>query len=106
MSNYRKGASFERQVRNFLEERGMLVIRSAGSKGLADLVALEEDYDLCGGTRVWLIQVKATNQPFNGSTLQPLRFLARKYAAKPILAFAAKHPHRIQFINLETYEEE
>lgn len=39
-NNYRRGANFERAVKAHLEERGCpYVIRSAGSHGVADLVA-------------------------------------------------------------------
>ena len=39
-SHYSRGAAFERRVRDLLESIGYLTIRSAGSKGVADLVAL------------------------------------------------------------------
>ena len=38
--HYVKGRSFEYKVRNYLLDRGYWVIRAAGSKGCADLVAL------------------------------------------------------------------
>src|SRR6185295_12494873 len=38
--HYIKGRSFEYKVRNYLLDRGYWVIRAAGSKGCADLVAL------------------------------------------------------------------
>jgi hypothetical protein len=41
MSHYRGGADFEREVRHHLEAEGYEVIRSAGSKGKADLVAFK-----------------------------------------------------------------
>ncbi len=36
----KKGLDFERRVKRVLEDQGYFVIRSAGSKGVADLVAL------------------------------------------------------------------
>jgi len=39
MSNYRRGADFERTVQDDLEDKGYLVIRAAGSHGIMDLVA-------------------------------------------------------------------
>ncbi len=39
---YLAGANFERKVKKQLEAEGCLVIRSAGSKGVADLVAIKE----------------------------------------------------------------
>jgi len=50
---YRKGVKYERRAKAELEEAGWVVIRSAGSKGGADLVAI----------KVRQIQVKATNEP-------------------------------------------
>lgn len=44
MSEYQRGARLERQVKAFLEEEGWFVIRAAGSKGPADLVALKSGY--------------------------------------------------------------
>lgn len=39
MTNYARGANFERQVKADLEGRGYFVIRAAGSHGIVDLVA-------------------------------------------------------------------
>jgi Holliday junction resolvase len=43
MTNRQRGDYFERQVRDTLAQHGWLVIRSAGSLGIADLVALRHD---------------------------------------------------------------
>lgn len=40
---YVKGAKFERRVRDHFVRRGFYVIRSAGSKGLFDLIAIRAD---------------------------------------------------------------
>lgn len=43
MSNYRRGADLERTVRQHLAEQGAWpIIRSAGSKGVIDLIASRE----------------------------------------------------------------
>lgn len=39
--SYRRGANFERRVKRKLESEGWFVIRSAGSQGPVDLVALK-----------------------------------------------------------------
>jgi len=52
MSNYARGANFERAVKKDLEGRGYLVMRSAGSHGVTDLVAFGPKYP------VWFIQAK------------------------------------------------
>lgn len=49
--NYTSGARAERAVKQAFEARGALVVRSAGSKGKVDLVAIRPD-------SVWAIQVK------------------------------------------------
>ena len=41
MTQYQRGASFERRVKKYLEEKGYYVIRSAGSHGFGDLVAFK-----------------------------------------------------------------
>ncbi len=53
--NYRKGYARELRARRDLESGGWYVIRSAGSRGLVDLVALKSGP---GGVLVRLIQVK------------------------------------------------
>lgn len=40
--NYVSGRNFEYKVRDYLVSKGYLVIRSAGSKGVADLVAIKK----------------------------------------------------------------
>jgi Holliday junction resolvase len=52
-----RGHNRERQVRKLLEADGWIVVRSAGSLGPVDLVALKPD-------RVLLIEVKSTIQPY------------------------------------------
>lgn len=41
MSNYRNGSAMERRTKANLERDGYFVIKSAGSKGAADLVAIK-----------------------------------------------------------------
>ncbi len=50
----RRGAEYERRWSHFFEALGAACVRSAGSKGPADVVVLWPD----GAT--WLVQVKAT----------------------------------------------
>ena len=40
-ANYRRGADLERAAKRYLEDNGYYVIKSAGSKGVADLVAIK-----------------------------------------------------------------
>lgn len=41
--NYNRGANFERAIKKNMEDADHFVVRSAGSKGPADLVAINED---------------------------------------------------------------
>lgn len=41
MSQYSKGANFERRVKKHFEDDGWYVIRAAGSKGLFDLICFK-----------------------------------------------------------------
>ncbi len=52
MNRYRRGYRIELRVRDLLRKEGYLVLRSAGSKGPADLVAIGKNGE------VRLIQVK------------------------------------------------
>jgi hypothetical protein len=53
-SGYARGATAERVVRDMATEAGLLVIRAAGSKGVADLVVIGNA--VCG--EVWAVNVK------------------------------------------------
>jgi len=55
MSAYRKGAYYERKLFHQLEKEGWYVVRSAGSKGALDLVAIRDG-------KVMGIQVKKRKQ--------------------------------------------
>jgi Holliday junction resolvase len=52
LTNYERGAKFERKVKKMLESLGLFVVRSAGSHGPVDLVALST-------SKVFLLQCKA-----------------------------------------------
>src|SRR5436309_12747800 len=58
----RRGADFERRVKRRLERDGWFVVRSAGSRGPLDLVALRRDGH--GGCEVRLIQCKVRQTHF------------------------------------------
>jgi len=42
MSQYAKGAYYERQLKHKLEKEGWFVVRAAGSKGIIDLLAVRK----------------------------------------------------------------
>lgn len=69
MSAYKKGRRVEHYIKSLLKELGAVyIIRSAGSRGLADLVAI---FPL--KKEIWLIQVKG------GKNTPSLSFLREKY---------------------------
>lgn len=70
MSNYSRGAKFERRVQDYFEKAGYFVIRSAGSHSLIDLVALK-------GGEVQLVQCK-TDGVISVAERQQLQELARE----------------------------
>ena len=73
MNLYRKGRAFEQEVSRYLRRKGIWVIRSAGSKGAADLVAWY------GGRRA-LLQCKAGSEPHRRE-LDTLKRMARDMGA-------------------------
>jgi len=64
MTPYQRGARLEYLARDVLRQRGYSVVRSAGSHGAIDLVALNE-------RELLLIQVKQSGQPI-GAALNKL----------------------------------
>ena len=58
MTNYARGATFERTVKADLMLRGYLVIRAAGSHGIMDLVAFRPPRVPYVTGEIWFIQAK------------------------------------------------
>ena len=69
MSNYDRGANFERRCQKRLEKEGWFVIRSAGSHSLIDLAAFK-------GGEVILVQCK-TDGKLSINEREQLKELAR-----------------------------
>jgi len=84
MTNYRRGADFERTVQDDLEKRGYLAFRVAGSKGVADVVA----FPPFPGPP-WLVQAK-TNGKMSPAERKALSRAAHSYRAVPIKASRPK----------------
>lgn len=82
MSQYRRGAEFERATRHALEADGYEVIRSAGSKGKVDLVAFKTG-------QILFIQNKL-NGLCAPAERSRLRELAAMVGALPIVAYSHK----------------
>ena len=84
MAKYAKGASLEREVARRLEALGWRVVRSAGSRGPADLVAWKDGHAM-------LIQCKAGRASMKKLEAEALALWARDLGAR---AFLASRPGR------------
>lgn len=82
MVGYRKGASFENQVKDVLIDDDWFAIRSAGSHSIIDVLALKVD-------EKWLIQCR-TNGNLSNKERKELITLAEKHKATPILAYKSR----------------
>lgn len=81
--SYKNGRAFEYRVKHYLEEQGYWVIRSAGSKGEADLIAFKFGETL-------FIQVKGNDTPLSPGEWNGLVSLTRRLGGTPIHAFRSK----------------
>jgi Holliday junction resolvase len=77
-TNYRRGRALEYRIRDDLRERGYLVVRSAGSKGAVDLMAV-------GNGDILLVQSKRDGWA-KPSERAALVVLAEQYGALAIIA--------------------
>ena len=75
MSNYSRGANFERRVQKLLEDDDWLVIRSAGSHGPVDLVAFRK------GLTTRFIQCKISKEDMTRVEKRQLAELAGEHKA-------------------------
>ncbi len=82
MKLYKKGVRKEYQLKHRLEKLGYFVVRSAGSHGAADLVAINPETK-----EIHLIQCKTyeCSEKQKSIILQPLKALEGQYSVKAIL---------------------
>jgi len=78
MTNYQKGAAFERKVKADLISKGWFAVRSAGSHGAVDIIAHHKSFTL-------YVQVKLDGA-FPPKERRELMRLAEKHGAAAILA--------------------
>jgi Holliday junction resolvase len=97
MGNYSKGAKFEREIIKDLEKRDMYCIRSAGSKGIVDVIAMKR---YCGVTFVYLIQCKYGKATMNKKDQKKLKDLANKLGFIPVYIYRKKYSKETKLINL------
>tara|TARA_B100001013_G_scaffold342964_1_gene269835 strand:- start:297 stop:593 length:297 start_codon:yes stop_codon:yes gene_type:complete len=82
MSRYLKGARFERRVKKYLEEKGYLVIRAAGSKPF-DLVGIKNG-------KAIVLECKVSEGILKKTELERLIMMVTEVKATPIIAFGRK----------------
>ena len=80
MTNYTRGRAVEYKVWADLEADGYQVLRAAGSKGVADLIALKPG-------EVLLVQVKAADPQLSPAERKALLELAHLTGALPLVAY-------------------
>lgn len=93
LTNGQRGTAFERRVMSFLTEWGYWCVRSAGSHGEVDIVALKPD-------EVVLVQCKISGRcdPIEWNDLLALGWLL---GAAPVVAYRPT-PRTLGFFRLET----
>lgn len=85
MSRYQQGAAVEREVAEHLGNLGYDVVRSAGSKGGADLIAFTDD-EMC------FVQVKKSDELIRPYERTELLRLARRAGAYALVAHKVTDP--------------
>jgi len=91
MNQYAKGRRAEYYWKKYLQEQGAkYIVRSAGSKGLTDLIAF-----FPSRKEIWLIQVKSSKKRVNLDSLKEmykeLTELKGNYNVKSYLFISHKH---------------
>jgi len=77
---YRKGYRFELRVKEYLEKKGYLIIRSSGSHKPCDLVAIKDG-------KAVLIECKVNRKNLTKRDRQMLEEIGRKYGCRVLLAY-------------------
>ena len=92
----RQGANFELKVMHDLEEHGYTCLRSSGSRGAVDVVAVEPLYpglpQYGPEHRLLFIQCKITNPVIPPYERNAIQELATRAGAVPLVAHWAKDP--------------
>jgi Holliday junction resolvase len=89
MTNYKKGWRFEHRTQKYLTKIGYYVIRSYGSKGLFDLIAVPPSNDKGIHNYPLLIQAKS-NGYVPKEELKNLREESPKWQGVPIISYSKK----------------
>ena len=91
-----RGSNFERRVKAWLEERGWTVFRSAGSRSVADLIALRP------GIIVLAVQCKASHKPVLKQIERAGLFALQKLGAIVLVIGRDRTNHRIKVYDLRS----
>lgn len=83
VNQYRRGRAVEHKIRSLLESEGFFVVRSAGSKGVADLVLLRSG--VC-----YLVQIKRSNPRLETEEWNRLWDTAKQFGAVPVIVWSVK----------------
>lgn len=86
MTHYQNGATFERAIKASLEEDGYFAVRSAGSKGKVDIVAVKPG-------QLLFVQAKTDGLISPAERAELLR-IARRGEALPIVAYKGTEGRR------------
>lgn len=90
----RQGANFELEVMHYLEPFGYDCLRSSGSRGAVDVVAVAPPWwdpvDEHDSSNLLFIQCKITNPVISPSERLKVQDLALRAAAIPLVAFKTK----------------
>jgi len=87
---YVRGRNFEYRVKKYFEAKGYFVVRSAGSKGVFDLIAIT-DGEIIG------IQCKRYGK-ITENELNRIIEVAKKYRIKPRIA-TVDEKNKLKFVN-------
>lgn len=83
--SYRKGFRLEHKVKQLLEKEGFFVVRSAGSRGIADLVAIKPPSSIFSRHTIYLVQVSVNPKP--ASEINELLRKCEELKAIPYVVF-------------------
>lgn len=94
--NYVNGANFERKVKKEWESQGYLCFRTAGSHGVADIIAIDNKV-------ASLIQCKTSNKISPGEKAK-LKATAKRYGCHACIAYREKEGRKFVTKYEEVYD--
>lgn len=90
---YAKGAKFEREIADILLEDNWLAVRSAGSHGIVDVLAVKQGV-------IWFIQCR-TNGNLTEVEAKELLIIAKEHNGTAILASKSKGQYLFEEVKLK-----